>query len=228
MKALKLNIYQQNATYKKPFAFKVAETYPLPPYSTVKGLLHKIMNAKEFIPLAISIQGSFENICFNLQSMYSYKSKKNKAVTSVPSYVHMLYNVYLIIHVFAQQNIIDAIIEGIKDSYEYFSLGRKEDLAVIEDVKQVDIEEIIIGRGKAEPYEIKCPVYIPKKQLPSGLSGINYRLNWKYTIQNELRVWERIDTVYVESGNVIDSGTILLDEEGDLVFLMKGEENDIC
>lgn len=218
MKVLKLNVYQQNASYKKPFAFKVAETYPLPPYSTVKGFLHKIINAKEFIPMSISVQGSFENICFNLQSMYSYKSKKNKAVTSVPSYVHMLYNVYLIIHVFAQQNIIDAIIEGIKDSYEYFSLGRKEDLAVIEDVKQVDIEEIIIGRGKAEPYEIKCPVYIPKKQLPSGLSGINYRLNWKYTIQNELRVWERIDTVYVESGNVIDSGTILLDEEKDLVF----------
>ena len=218
MKVLKLNVYQQNASYKKPFAFKVAETYPLPPYSTVKGFLHKIINAKEFIPMSISVQGSFENICFNLQSMYSYKSKKNKAVTSVPSYVHMLYNVNLIIHVFAQQNIIDAIIEGIKDSYEYFSLGRKEDLAVIEDVKQVDIEEIIIGRGKAEPYEIKCPVYIPKKQLPSGLSGINYRLNWKYTIQNELRVWERIDTVYVESGNVIDSGTILLDEEKDLVF----------
>ncbi|MGB4434453.1 MAG: type I-B CRISPR-associated protein Cas5b [Defluviitoga tunisiensis] len=218
MKVLKLNVYQQNASYKKPFAFKVAETYPLPPYSTVKGFLHKIINAKEFIPMSISVQGSFENICFNLQSMYSYKSKKNKAVTSVPSYVHMLYNVNLIIHVFAQQHIIDAIIEGIKDSYEYFSLGRKEDLAVIEDVKQVDIEEIIIGRGKAEPYEIKCPVYIPKKQLPSGLSGINYRLNWKYTIQNELRVWERIDTVYVESGNVIDSGTILLDEEKDLVF----------
>ena len=218
MKALKLNIYQQNATYKKPFAFKVAETYPLPPYSTVKGFLHKIMKAKEFIPMSISVQGSFENICFNLQSMYSYKSKKNKAVTSVPSYVHMLYNVYLIIHVFAQQNIIDAIIEGIKDSEEYFSLGRKEDLAVIEDFKQVDLEEIIIGRGKADPYEIKLPIYIPKKQLPPGLSGINYRLNWKYTIQNELRVWERIDTVYVESGNVIDSGTILLDEEGDLVF----------
>jgi len=218
MKVLKLNVYQQNASYKKPFAFKVAETYPLPPYSTVKGFLHKIINAKEFIPMSISVQGSFENICFNLQSMYSYKSKKNTAVTSVPSYVHMLYNVNLIIRVFAQQNIIDAIIEGIKDSYEYFSLGRKEDLAVIEDVKQVDIEEIIIGRGKAEPYEIKCPVYIPKKQLPSGLSGINYRLNWKYTIQNELRVWERIDTVYVESGNVIDSGTILLDEEKDLVF----------
>lgn len=218
MKVLKLNVYQQNASYKKPFAFKVAETYPLPPYSTVKGFLHKIINAKEFIPMSISVQGSFENICFNLQSMYSYKSKKNKAVTCVPSYVHMLYNVNLIIHVFAQQNIIDAIIEGIKDSYEYFSLGRKEDLAVIEDVKQVDIEEIIIGRGKAEPYEIKYPVYIPKKQLPSGLSGINYRLNWKYTIQNELRVWERIDTVYVESGNVIDSGTILLDEEKDLVF----------
>ena len=35
MKILKLKLFQETACYKKPFAFKVAETYPLPPYSTV-------------------------------------------------------------------------------------------------------------------------------------------------------------------------------------------------
>lgn len=35
MKVLKLKLFQETACYKKPFAFKVAETYPLPPYSTI-------------------------------------------------------------------------------------------------------------------------------------------------------------------------------------------------
>lgn len=35
MKILRLKLFQESACYKKPFAFKVAETYPLPPYSTI-------------------------------------------------------------------------------------------------------------------------------------------------------------------------------------------------
>lgn len=216
MKALKLDIYQESACYKKPFAFKVAETYPLPPYSTVKGFLHRLMGAEEFVPMSISVQGSFENIFFNLQSMYSYKTKKEN--TSVPSYIHTLYNVNLKIHVLAQPDILNAITEGIKSSSEYFSLGRREDLAVVNDVKEVDINEVYIGRGRGEPYILKCPVYIPKPKLPYGINGINYRLNWKYETQNGVRVWERIDAVYVEGGNIIDYGSILLDHENDVVF----------
>lgn len=218
MKALKLNIYQESACYKKPFAFRVAETYPLPPYSTVKGFLHKIMDAKTFMPMAISVQGDFESIFFNLQSMYSYKTKKDKNNTSVPSYIHTLYNVRLKIHVLASQDILNAILRGIENSSEYFSLGRREDLAVVEDLKEVSIEEITIGRGKAEPHIINRPIYIPRDQLPAGIKGINYRLNWKYEQQNGIRTWERIDAVYVEKDNVINSGNILLDQEGDLVF----------
>lgn len=46
MKYLKMKLFQETACYKKPFAFKVAETYPLPPYSTVIGMFHKILVAK--------------------------------------------------------------------------------------------------------------------------------------------------------------------------------------
>ena len=47
MKALRIKAYQETACYKRPFANKVTETYPLPPYSTVKGMLHAVMAAKE-------------------------------------------------------------------------------------------------------------------------------------------------------------------------------------
>lgn len=221
MKALKLEIYQESACYKKPFAFKVAETYPLPPYSTVKGLLHKLINAEEFVPMSISVQGDFENIFFNLQSMYSYKNKKDN--TSVPSYIHNLYNVNLIIHVLAEQNVLDAIMGGIRGSAEYFSLGRREDLAVIKSAKEVEIGEVSICDGGEDPYSIKHPVYIPKAQLPEGVRGVNYRLNWKYDIQKDVRIWERIDVVYVERDNVITEGDVLLDEDRDIVFFNNGD-----
>ncbi len=35
---------------------KITETYPLPPYSTINGLIHKILNATEYIPFNISVQ----------------------------------------------------------------------------------------------------------------------------------------------------------------------------
>ena len=55
MRALRLDLFQETACYKKPFALKISETYPLPPYSTVNGMLHKLLDAKEYIPINICI-----------------------------------------------------------------------------------------------------------------------------------------------------------------------------
>ena len=46
MKALRLDLFQETACYRKHFAIKISETYPLPPYSTINGLLHRILDAK--------------------------------------------------------------------------------------------------------------------------------------------------------------------------------------
>ncbi len=62
MAVLRLKLFQETACYKKPLAFKVSETYPLPPYSTVKGMLHALVDATEFIPMRISVQGTYDTI----------------------------------------------------------------------------------------------------------------------------------------------------------------------
>lgn len=92
MKVLKMKLFQETACYKKPFAYKVAETYPLPPYSTVIGMFHKILQAKngEYFPMEVSVQGKYESIFSNYQTLRMYK--KNK-VTSMPRNVHQLLNV---------------------------------------------------------------------------------------------------------------------------------------
>ena len=113
MAILKLKIFQETACYKKPLAFKVAETYPLPPYSTVIGMFHKILKAQpgEYFPMNISIQGSYEGIFSNYQNLMMYKGKDK--VTSMPRNVHQLLDVNLIIHVQAEDEIIDRIYQNI-------------------------------------------------------------------------------------------------------------------
>jgi CRISPR-associated protein Cas5, N-terminal domain len=43
MKILKLKIYQPTAHYRIPFTFARRHTYPIPPYSTVIGLICNVL-----------------------------------------------------------------------------------------------------------------------------------------------------------------------------------------
>lgn len=226
MKVLKIKIFQETACYRKPFAFKVTETFPLPPYSTIKGMLHYVLSAKEYIPMAISVQGDYESIINSYNNTYFYKSDE---ITTMPMNVHMLYNVKLIIHVKTEESIMEKLFQKLNKPFEHLSLGRREDLARIDYVKVVKLKEITLMdiEDKEDedenilPYvETKYPIYIPKNKLDKNLQlpGINYRLNFKYKIRNGLREWEKTDVLYVDKGIMITKGKVWMDEEEDLVF----------
>lgn len=76
MKILKLKLFQEDACYRKPFSFKISETYPLPPYSTIIGMLHNILDAKtgEVYRFNISIQGDYESIYNDYTHMRKFLS----------------------------------------------------------------------------------------------------------------------------------------------------------
>ncbi len=220
MKALRLDLFQETACYKKPFALKISETYPLPPYSTVNGMLHKLLNANEYIPMNISIQGDYESIVNNYQTTYFYKKKE---VTTMPMNQHMLLNIKLIIHVNADDEILERIYNSILNLEDHISLGRREDLVRIDNVKFVEIEEYEVDDESEESdngakvlsgYMIKNPIYIPSKK-EYALSGVNYRLNNYYV--DKRSNWNKINTLYVEKDNQITEGNILLDDFHDLV-----------
>jgi len=114
MKVLRIKVFQETACYTKPFANKVAETYPLPPYSTVKGLIHAILDVDGLIPFSLSIQGDFESQIIDYRTMYFVKKRQfaipivldglltktqeysTKVMTSMPLYTHLLYNIQLV------------------------------------------------------------------------------------------------------------------------------------
>ena len=213
MKILKLKLFQETACYKKPFAFKVAETYPLPPYSTIIGMFHKIIGAKsgEYFPMNISVQGNYESIFSNYQNLRMFKGKDQ--VTAMPRNVHQLLNVELLIHLKADDEMVDKIYDNIINGKETFTLGRNEDLVRIEEIKYV--ENTSIGDGDINKYSAYILKSICEREM---LDGINYRLNTTYTLENELRRWNKVDVKYIEKSPDNAINEIEKDEDGDFMF----------
>lgn len=214
MNVLRLKLYQQTACYKKPFASKVAETYPLPPHSTVKGMLHAVLEANELIPMQISIQGGYDTLMTDYQIHYFFKhhstsefvlttagldmDRQLEEITTMPIYTHMLYDVNLVIHVQAEQAVLEELERRIKESSTTLSLGRWEDLLRVDECEIVEIEptkESIVIRGGA---------FIPQTLLDRAkLPYSPYRLNWTYEVINGVRIWKKLNMGYVQEGTRI-------------------------
>jgi len=228
MKALRLKLYQQTACYKKPFAFKVSETYPLPPYSTVKGMLHSVLKATSFIPMKISIQGIYDTLAVDYQTHYFFKNDKTTEftltfdglgvehemndITSMPIYMHMLYDVYLLIHVQAEDEVLTELKRLLTTGTSHLSLGRWEDIVRIDECEIVEL-----NKCEEEPM-LTYNAYVPMKNIDEEVY-FPYKLNWKYRIMNGVRVWEKIQVGYVQKGEFIgDFEDLLVDNYGDLVL----------
>lgn len=211
-----MKLFQETACYKKPFAFKVAETYPLPPYSTVIGMLHKILKADsgEYYDMNLSIQGEYESIFNNYQNLYKYKGKDS--VTLMPMNVHQLLNVNIILHIKAEDAILEKIYNNVVNGIESFTLGRNEDLVRVDEIKMVEFKE-------ASSVYVKKSAYIPNYLTDEFVHGINYRLNSKYVIKKDLRQWEKINVKYIDGNANEQLENVYVDEDGDAIYFMKQE-----
>ncbi len=62
MKAIRLHLKQNSANYRREETVNCRMTYPLPPYSTVIGALHKACGYTEYHPMQLSIQGKYSSM----------------------------------------------------------------------------------------------------------------------------------------------------------------------
>lgn len=62
MKALRLKVRQNQASYTKAETVDNRMTYPLPPFSTIIGALHNACGYTEYNPMNISIQGKYDSM----------------------------------------------------------------------------------------------------------------------------------------------------------------------
>ena len=159
----------------------------------------------------ISVQGSYEGIFSNYQNLRMYKGK-DKA-TSMPRNVHQLLDVNLIIHVQAEDEIIDKIYQNIINGTETFTLGRNEDIV------RIDLVKILENVNEVEEPNIEENAYIPE-WIDNEVDGINYRLNTTYKIQDNVRKWNKVNVKYVEkyTNKSLVGTEILQDGDGNNIY----------
>ncbi|MFA1821703.1 type I-B CRISPR-associated protein Cas5b [Virgibacillus oceani] len=233
MKILRIKAFQETVCYKKPFANKVTETYPLPPYSTVKGLIHSVLKADHYIPFSLSIQGDYETQIIDYRKTYFVKKHEfampiilegisgetpaysSKVMTSMPLYTHMLYNVKLVFHIKADEDILSDIFHAFTTADSFLSLGRHEDLIRIDKINWVTLQE-------TDECKSVHSIFVPKAQCEEEGMGIPYLLNWKYNIKKGIREWERIPSIYMaQNEDLVEenfNSPILIDEQNYPVF----------
>ncbi len=188
---LKVKITQPQAQYRIPFSQRRQFTYPIPPYSTVKGLLCNLLgitsdseeNFKKIKEgLSVGIYGRYESIVReyvwyrNLNSE-NHKEKfhhvNNRIVDFTPQHpggqipvtMDVLHNVELLIYFYHRdKDFLEVVKEAFynpSNRHSPIHLGRSEDWMVIEEVKLIPIENLEYKRVRSIDYF----TWIPEKKF---------------------------------------------------------------
>ena len=164
-KALKLSFYLPYAVFRNPLTFTYTQTYPLPPPSTVVGLIQKMVRRFDIYDqwrrgkIRLSIKGDYKstfthfvrkikgNLYFDhlILNVTSRDKKPERLISSqrTPIFEQELYSLDLVLHVKADDN---ALLEEIKNSFEktksIVSFGRAENVAFYkEEPKIIEVDE---------------------------------------------------------------------------------------
>lgn len=152
MKAVRISLFQDLANYKMPTSFQLKESYPLPPYSTVIGMVHNVCKYESYVDMQISIQGRYVSKVNDLYTRYEFKNGMKFelsrhqlnaggfGISQGIATVELLSQIELMIHICPDdQDRVEEIYNAFVNPWEYPSLGRREDLAVISEVKITEI-----------------------------------------------------------------------------------------
>ena len=71
-KAIRLECFQNLANYRKPSSFIIRESFPLPAYSTVMGMIHAACGYTELHRMKLCIQGVNNGTISELYTRYSF------------------------------------------------------------------------------------------------------------------------------------------------------------
>jgi len=184
-KTLLIELFQPFAQYRNPFTFYYAQTYPLPPKSTVIGMLQNALNdwygnergIDEWWDLKVSVHGGFESVFWNYQqlikatktgiSLVRFRGRPTLWNQNLPLYgfpvtsqrspvlQQELFNGWLYILLRGKGEFLSEIKEALEKPRKILSLGRSEDVVFIRGVEFVEEKE-----KKAREIAIKYPTYV--------------------------------------------------------------------
>lgn len=247
MKAIRIKLYQNLCNYKMPTSLQLKETYPLPPYSTIIGMIHNVCGYTEYTPMRISVQGKYYSKVNDLYTRYEFAGAtyeegrhqvkipfQDKAVGLMKgvSTAELLVDVELVIHINSEdEQKLEEIYHAFKKPSEYISLGRREDIIRLDEASIVQVTslsdfdyfEILknIPKSINESYD----AYIPSTmgELPNTtIYNIN-KIYEKKIIKKgtEIRSWQKVKVAHKTlDGDDLQlfEDTIEIDEHGYLIF----------
>lgn len=228
-KAIRIKCSQQLANYRKPTSFLIKESYPLPPYSTVIGMIHVACGFTEYHPMDISIQGKYHSAVSDMYTKYAFgipyeearhqdwvkNNDKKDGINIGIGYIELLSDIELVIHIKPENEAdMEMIRQGVLFPQNYLSLGRHEDLLRIDEVEIVDLKQW----DDDLPLE-KYEAYIPRQYLNEfDLEDIGtiYKLNKTFYIDGQgLRRWDK----KIEVSYTAVAKELQFDETKEIVYI---------
>lgn len=200
--------------------------------------------------MEVSIQGKYHSKVNDLYTRYEFKNGMKYdplrhqlevgefGVGRGISTVELLVDVELLIHIIPQdQTLVKEIQNAFLLPKEYPSLGRREDIVTIMEVKVVDIweEENLKSSIRArEDYSAYIPINllddVKLKNRVQGIdvTGTRYKLTKSYELVNYgtrnspkiFRNWEKIDVLYGSNISALRKKNITLDEDNNIIFFV--------
>lgn len=192
MKAIKFKIYQNLVNYKVPTSFQLKETFPLPPFSSIIGMIHSLCGFKEYNRMKVSVKGKSASKVNELYTRYEFKERDTfkperhqinadgLGITRGTAHAELLVDLEATIHVIPEnQELLNLILTSLKYPHKYLSLGRYEDIAYIKDIKIVDVffKELDEDLEMEEEIFAYVPLsFFEEEKMDSGRSGDGVRI----------------------------------------------------
>lgn len=232
-KAIRIECFQNLVNYRKPSSFIIKETLPLPPFSTVLGMIHSACGFNEFHNMKLCIQGMNNGFISELYTRYSFNAgakyepdrhqlyvgdEKKYGIFKGIANVELICENSMVIHIMPEESDFDIVYNSLMFPPKYLSLGRHEDLLDIRDIQKVKIYE-------QEEVPLKRNMYIPvdsKYTFDMNIAGNSpctiYNLTKEYEITKDgLRRWKkdggRIKCYYMPAGRCLEMAYV--DDYGD-------------
>ena len=158
-KTLLIHCTQPFAQYRNPFTFYYAQTFPLPPKSTIIGMLQNATHRyydESFWNLNVSVHGGFESVFWNYSNLikgdivlknYTLYNQRyplygaQKTSQRTPVHMQEMYNGHLWIFLRGEERILNNIKASLLKPKKALSIGRSEDLIFIKNAEFVESKQ---------------------------------------------------------------------------------------
>ncbi len=240
MRAIRIIAHQTLMNYCKPSSYIIRETYPLPPYSTIIGMIHAICGFDSYHPMQVSVQGGFSSTNADLYQRYTFgnmKFERGRHTFSVPSadgkqvgitrglgYTETISELNLIIHIVPEaEEDYEKVLNGLENPKIFPALGRHDDLLNIQSFDLVELTRTkkTLSYSAYIPIKDLDKIVNSKVNIHQKVKGTVYKIYKTYTInpKTKRREWENPIRVKHVSANLNFFYKDVLSDGDYLVFL---------